>query len=96
MKTRERGRITIDIKDVIIRHVEPHDILGMWQLGIGRELFIAVRKWCEIKNVRWLQWQSSEKAIPFYESFGLKGDRCPDPVHPFFEIEFNTKSKLSL
>lgn len=56
--------------------------------GIGRELFNSVRIWCESKNVKWLQWQSSEKALPFYERLGLKGDPCPDPGHPFFEIEF--------
>lgn len=58
--------------------------------GVGRELFFAVRSWCESRSVRWLQWQSSERAVPFYESLGLKGDPCPDPGHPFFEIEFHT------
>jgi GNAT superfamily N-acetyltransferase len=61
--------------------------------GTGRELVFAVKRWCEGRNVKWLQWQSSEKAIPFYESLGLKGDPCPDPGHPFFEIEFNTKKE---
>lgn len=57
---------------------------------IGRQLFLAVRGWCESRNIKWLQWQSSQEAIPFYESLGLKGDPCPDPGHPFFEIEFST------
>lgn len=59
--------------------------------GVGKELFLSVKSWCARRNVKWLQWQSSEKAIAFYEKLGYKGERCPDPDHPFFEIEFETK-----
>jgi GNAT superfamily N-acetyltransferase len=153
----------VRIEDLIIRHVEPNDISGMWPIiehnsdknrdlfinrvmqkrlleehyipvalvhnkvcgyawvhdygphirvgfrtarlndlficeeyrrkGLGQQLFLAVRRWCETRNVKWLQWQSSEKAIPFYESLGLKGNPCPDPGHPFFEIEFSTNKE---
>lgn len=58
--------------------------------GAGRRLFEEVRGWCERRGVRWLQWQSSQDAVGFYERLGLKGDSCPDPEHPFFEIEFRT------
>jgi GNAT superfamily N-acetyltransferase len=61
------------------------------KLGIGRELFFAVRDWSKQQGVRWLQWQASTRAIGFYEQLGLKGDPCPDPEHPFFEIEFTKK-----
>lgn len=56
--------------------------------GVGRALFIEVEAWARKRGVRWLQWQASESAVGFYERQGLKGDPCPDPTHPFFEIEF--------
>lgn len=56
--------------------------------GIGRQLFELVRSWAERRGIRWLQWQSSPAAVGFYERLGLKGDPCPQPDHPFFEIEF--------
>jgi len=56
--------------------------------GIGRELVMAAAGWCEDRGVRWLQWQASAKAVSFYERLGYKGDPCPDPDHPFFEIRF--------
>jgi len=57
--------------------------------GAGRALVKAVIEWCERRGVRWLQWQSSAKAVSFYERLGYTGDPCPDPGHPFFEIDFN-------
>jgi GNAT superfamily N-acetyltransferase len=58
--------------------------------GVGKHLFIAVKQWCKTRNVKWLEWQSNESAVPFYEKLGYKGERCPDPDHPEFEIEFET------
>ena len=57
-------------------------------LGTGRLLLEAVRSWAADRGVRWLQWQASGAAASFYEHLGLVGDPCPDPTHPFFEIEF--------
>jgi len=62
--------------------------------GIGKKLFLSVRDWCERRNVKWLEWQSNESAISFYEKMGYKGERCPDPDHPEFEITFETKKEI--
>jgi GNAT superfamily N-acetyltransferase len=56
--------------------------------GVGRHLFEAVKQWCAARGVRWMQWQASPRAVAFYERLGLKGDPCPDPEYPFFEIDF--------
>jgi GNAT superfamily N-acetyltransferase len=56
--------------------------------GIGAALFTAVRAWAEGRGIRYLEWQASPAAIPFYESLGYIGDPCPQPEYPFFEIEF--------
>lgn len=56
--------------------------------GLGRALFWAVREWARGEGVRWLQWQASPSAISFYTRLGLRGQACPDPDHPFYEIEF--------
>jgi hypothetical protein len=34
-----------------------------------------------------IYWQASPKAVVFYERLGFKGDPCPQPKYPFFEIE---------
>lgn len=60
--------------------------------GVGTLLLGAVRDWAQKEGVTWLQWQASRAAIPFYEQLGFKGDPCPDPEHPFFEIEFTQQS----
>lgn len=68
-----------------------HDLIvseNMRRNGIGRSLFESVKTWSEQRGVRWLQWQASPKALEFYERLGLKGDPCPQPDFPFFEIEF--------
>ena len=56
--------------------------------GAGRRLFEAVGRWADDRGATWLQWQASEPALPFYERLGLTGVPCPDPEHPFFEIQF--------
>ncbi len=62
--------------------------------GVGRHLFESVRRWSESRGVRWLQWQSSLGALEFYARLGLTGNPCPDPEHPFFEIDFAGWTKL--
>jgi GNAT superfamily N-acetyltransferase len=56
--------------------------------GHGRRLFMYVREWARSRGVRWLQWQAGRGATGFYERLGLRGDPCPDPEHPEFEIDF--------
>ncbi len=56
--------------------------------GIGTRLFQAIRDWCDQHAIAWLQWQASQVAVPFYTRLGLRGDPCPDPTHPFYEIAF--------
>lgn len=56
--------------------------------GIGKALFEAVKDWAQERGSRYLEWQSSENAIPFYERLGLKGEPCPQPEYPSFEIDF--------
>src|SRR5207248_11475500 len=56
--------------------------------GIGAALFTAIKTWAMGKGVRYLQWQASLSAVPFYERLGYAGDPCPQPDYPFFEIEF--------
>jgi GNAT superfamily N-acetyltransferase len=71
--------------------VRLHDLYTVttWRKhGVGRQLFTAVRQWCRERGTTWLQWQASQHAVPFYAQLGLIGDPCPDPEHPFYEIEF--------
>lgn len=56
--------------------------------GVGRALFEAVEDWVQSRGLRYLEWQSSKSGIGFYESLGLKGDPCPQPDDPSFEIDF--------
>lgn len=57
--------------------------------GIGTQLIMAGTAWTIERGVTWLQWQSSAEALPFYRCLGLVGDPCPDPNHPFYEIDFS-------
>lgn len=56
--------------------------------GVGRALFTGVKDWANEHGIRWLEWQASAEALDFYQRLGLQGDPCPDPGHPFFEIDF--------
>ena len=56
--------------------------------GAGRALFDAVRTWTRARGSRYLEWRSSSEGAAFYEALGFKGDGCPQPHHPFFEIAF--------
>ena len=56
--------------------------------GIGAAIFHAVREWARQEGVRYLEWQASLSAVPFYERLGYAGDPCPQPECPYFEINF--------
>jgi len=55
----------------------------------GPGLFEAVLAWAAERSMRWLQWQASTAAVPFYARLGLVGDTKSDlEAHPFYEIDF--------
>jgi GNAT superfamily N-acetyltransferase len=57
--------------------------------GVGRQLFEHVRAWAARRPIRWLQWQASTAAVPFYARLGLIGDTKSDlETHPFYELDF--------
>jgi len=60
---------------------------------LGAALFLAIKAWAEQRGVRYLEWQASHAALPFYERLGYKGDPCPQPDYPFFEIQFPIKGE---
>lgn len=56
--------------------------------GIGRALMQGVVRWAT-SRVRYLEWQAHETgAAPFYERLGYRGERCPQPDYPTFEVTF--------
>jgi GNAT superfamily N-acetyltransferase len=61
--------------------------------GAGSALFDAVARWAARRGATWLQWQASADALSFYARRGLQGDPCPDPEHPFFEIDLRQQAK---
>jgi len=70
--------------------VRMHDLFvaPLWRRhGVGARLLEAVKAWATERGATWLAWQSGQAALPFYERLGLTGDPCPDPEHPFFEID---------
>lgn len=76
------------------RTVRLHDLFvlpGQRRRGVGRKLFESAKRWAEERQARWMEWQASTDALGFYERLGLRGDPCPDPEHPFFEIEFGAR-----
>lgn len=57
--------------------------------GVARALMDEVVRWAG-ENVRYLQWQAHEtSAVPFYEQLGYRGEPCPQPDYPSFEITFD-------
>ena len=60
--------------------------------GAGRRLFAAVWEWAARRGtVRYLEWQASLAAVPFYERLGFTGDTRSDlEEHPYFEIRLDT------
>ncbi|HEX2033992.1 MAG TPA: GNAT family N-acetyltransferase [Chloroflexota bacterium] len=68
-----------------------HDLFTVprWrQRGVGRGLFEAVRRWAgQRETVKYLEWQASLPAVPFYERLGFTGDTRSDlEQHPYFEL----------
>lgn len=56
--------------------------------GVGRLLMEAVVCWAS-DRVRYLQWQAHEvRSAPFYDHLGYRGEPCPQPDFPEFEIKF--------
>jgi len=69
--------------------VRMHDLFvapSYRRCGVGTQLLGAVTAWATERGATWLEWQSGQAALSFYERLGLTGDPCPDPEHPFFEI----------
>jgi GNAT superfamily N-acetyltransferase len=57
--------------------------------GVGRALVAAVTEWAA-ERVRYLEWQAHhERSAPFYERLGYRGQPCPQPDYPTFEIDFS-------
>ena len=56
--------------------------------GVGTALMSAVVSWAE-PRVGYLQWQAHHvDAAPFYERLGYRGESCPQPDYPEFEVAF--------
>ncbi|TDW60974.1 acetyltransferase (GNAT) family protein [Kribbella pratensis] len=72
-------------------HGRLHDLYvmpGRRRGGVGRALMDAVAEWASTR-VRHLEWQGHhERAAPFYEKLGYRGEPCPQPDYPTFEIDF--------
>lgn len=71
--------------------VRLHDlfVVPRWRKqGAGSALFSAVKSWARERGAKWLQWQATTSAMPFYWRLGLTPHAAEDPEHPFFEIEF--------
>jgi GNAT superfamily N-acetyltransferase len=68
-----------------------HDVYvspGRRSAGVGRQLMEAVVGWAS-SRVRFLHWQAHERrSAPFYERLGYRGEPCPQPDYPEFEIKF--------
>ena len=68
-----------------------HDLYvttGSHRSGVDRLLMAAVVSWAA-DHVAHLQWQAHEsRSAPFYEHLGYRGEPCPQPDYPEFEITF--------
>lgn len=74
------------------RIVRMHDLFVLEpyrRQGVARALLEGVKDWCRARPVRYLEWQAGEKATGFYERLGYKGEPCPQPEFPSFEIDFS-------
>ena len=72
-----------------------HDVYvsqGCRRGGVGRSLMLAVESWAS-SRVAYLHWQANqERSAPFYEALGYRGDPCPQPDYPEFEVAFRSAS----
>ena len=68
-----------------------HDVYvvaGRRREGIGHSLMQAVEAWAS-GRVSYLHWQAHhERSAPFYERLGYRGDPCPQPDYPEFEVAY--------
>ncbi|WP_096153567.1 MULTISPECIES: GNAT family N-acetyltransferase [Bacillus] len=74
------GEITSRIHDMFV--LEPYR-----KSGVGKILMETIKDWAISTNTKWLQWNSSPKAVEFYKRLGLESIE-EDPNYPLFEIEF--------
>lgn len=59
--------------------------------GVGRALLAAVSDWAA-GRVRYLEWQAHrDRAAPFYERLGHRGEPCPQPEYPTFILDFGAR-----
>ncbi|MFG1829449.1 GNAT family N-acetyltransferase [Micromonospora chersina] len=59
--------------------------------GVGRALLAAVSEWAA-GRARHLEWQAHrERAAPFYERLGHRGDPCPQPDYPTFLVDLGPR-----
>ena len=53
---------------------------------------LAVESWAS-SRVAYLHWQAHhERSATFYEALGYRGDSCPQPDYPEFELVFRSGS----
>lgn len=61
--------------------------------GIGSSLLDEVERWAmSTPECRYLEWQSSQSAVVFYEARGLTANEFEDSAdHPYFVVEVGSK-----
>lgn len=58
------------------------------QQGIGHGLVDAVMEWAR-PRIKHLEWQAGlTTSAPFYEKLGYRGEQCPQPDYPTFNVDF--------
>ena len=74
------------------RIVRMHDLFVLEshrRQGVAKALLEAVQDWCQARPIRYLEWQAGGEALGFYERLGYKGEPCPQPDFPSFEVDFS-------